>query len=91
MKTGKVFLGILAGVAAGAAVGILFAPDKGSKTRNNITSRSRRFADDVGHAFSPSPEQASSQGYALAGKPGKFPENGNLKAEAAQTGVRSSL
>ena len=36
MKAGKVFLGVLAGVAAGAVLGILFAPDKGSKTRKKI-------------------------------------------------------
>jgi len=31
MNSGKVLLGVLAGVAAGALVGILFAPDKGEK------------------------------------------------------------
>ena len=32
MKTSNVLLGILAGVAAGALIGILVAPDKGSRT-----------------------------------------------------------
>ena len=36
MSTGKVMLGILAGLAAGEALGILFAPDKGSETRKKI-------------------------------------------------------
>lgn len=31
MKSGKVVLGLLAGVAAGALAGILFAPAKGTK------------------------------------------------------------
>lgn len=43
MDTGKVLLGILAGLATGAVLGILFAPDKGSDTRKkNIQERGRR-------------------------------------------------
>ena len=36
MKSGKVLLGVLAGAAAGALLGILFAPEKGTKTRKMI-------------------------------------------------------
>jgi len=44
MSTGKILLGVLAGAAAGAALGILFAPDKGSATRKKIMD----MADDLG-------------------------------------------
>ena len=37
MSTGKVVLGVLAGVAAGSILGILFAPDKGSKTIKKVS------------------------------------------------------
>ncbi len=43
MSSGRVFLGLLAGVAAGAVLGILFAPDKGSVTRRNIAQEKRRL------------------------------------------------
>ena len=45
MNSGKVFLGVLAGVAAGALMGILFAPEKGSKTRQQIVSKGEEYAD----------------------------------------------
>ncbi|HPF10370.1 MAG TPA: YtxH domain-containing protein [Flavobacteriaceae bacterium] len=35
-KTANVITGIVSGLAVGATIGILFAPDKGSKTRKKI-------------------------------------------------------
>jgi gas vesicle protein len=43
MRTGKFLNGLLMGVAVGALVGVLFAPDKGSKTRKKL----RRQSDDL--------------------------------------------
>jgi gas vesicle protein len=47
MKTGNVLAGLLAGVAVGAVLGILFAPDKGSNTRKRILSKSKDCTDSV--------------------------------------------
>jgi gas vesicle protein len=44
--TGKVLLGLLAGVAAGAVIGILFAPDRGSDTRKKIAQKSGDYATE---------------------------------------------
>jgi gas vesicle protein len=51
MSSGKVLLGILAGAAAGALLGILFAPDKGVNTRKKIVSKGEEYADDLKEKF----------------------------------------
>lgn len=45
MNNGKAILAVLAGVAAGAALGVLFAPSKGSGTRKKISRKGEDFAD----------------------------------------------
>ena len=44
METGKIVLGTLAGIAIGAAVGVLLAPDKGSETRKKLSRKKDEFA-----------------------------------------------
>ena len=47
MKSGNIVLGVLAGLATGAVLGILFAPDKGPKTRRKIIGGAKDLADDL--------------------------------------------
>lgn len=51
MKTGKIFLGLLAGMATGVLVGILFAPEKGSRTRRKIVDKGEDYADALKDKF----------------------------------------
>ncbi len=51
MSAGNVFLGVLTGVAIGATLGVLFAPDKGSATRTKISQKSQGYVDDLSAKF----------------------------------------
>lgn len=45
--TGKVIMGVLAGMAVGALLGVLFAPDKGSETRKKMAEKGGDLVDGV--------------------------------------------
>jgi gas vesicle protein len=44
---GKIMTAVAAGAAAGALLGVLFAPDKGSETRKKITVKGKELAEGV--------------------------------------------
>ncbi|HEY0745031.1 MAG TPA: YtxH domain-containing protein [Chryseosolibacter sp.] len=45
MTNGKAVVAVLAGVAAGAVLGMLFAPDKGRDTRKKVSRKGEELAD----------------------------------------------
>ncbi|MER0439164.1 YtxH domain-containing protein [Emticicia sp. W12TSBA100-4] len=46
-KNSKIIIGIAAAAAAGAAIGVLFAPEKGSKLRERVREAANDFATDL--------------------------------------------
>lgn len=47
MSKSKLILAFLGGAAAGAALGIFFASDKGSEMRKKVTDKAKDFADSI--------------------------------------------
>jgi len=81
--TKKVIGALLVGTAIGAAIGILFAPAKGSETRKMLTGKK----EDLKDKFSEFLEGMKSEYEAVKEKASRFSENGTAtkkeKEEAA--------
>ncbi len=50
-NAGKIISALAAGVAVGALLGVLFAPDKGSETRKKLDKQGKKMAEDVKETF----------------------------------------
>jgi gas vesicle protein len=81
MDTGKAILGMLAGLAAGAVLGVLFAPEKGSSTRKVITKKGEDLADALNDKIDQRFEELINT---MTGKMGK-PKQKNDGAELRKT------
>lgn len=56
-NTGKIFTAFAAGAVAGAILGVLFAPDKGSETRKKINEKGKDVANDLKDKFNKGKEK----------------------------------
>lgn len=81
MNAGKVLLGVLAGVAAGAVLGILFAPDKGSETRKKIAGKSDEFTDALQEKFNDILAEIKKEAESVKHKANDFMADGAAKVE----------
>lgn len=90
MSSGKVLLGVLAGVAVGATLGILFAPDKGSNTRKKISQKSDAYADELGEKFNEFIDSITKKFEAMKEEASRMAKNGQPLAEEAEAVVTAA-
>lgn len=80
----KVVIALLAGLAAGAALGILFAPEKGSETRDKLTESLKDLGDSIR-------ETAAAEIDNLVGLKDKVVENIKTKLKGAELEYEDDL
>ncbi|CAN5168248.1 hypothetical protein BH09BAC6_BH09BAC6_00780 [soil metagenome] len=80
----KVIVALLAGLAAGAALGILFAPEKGDETRDKLSESLRNLGDSI-------KETAAAEINNLMGLKDKVVENIKTKMKGAEQEYQDDL
>lgn len=76
----KLITGILVGAAAGAILGVLFAPDKGSETRKMISKKSGDFVDTIKEKYNDLGEAIAEKYHSIRGNAHELIENGKEAA-----------
>ena len=81
MKSSNVLLGIVGGLAAGAVLGVLFAPDKGTNTRKKIAKKSSDLKDNITDSFNDFVSNVEDKYKDLASKASGLMEEGSDNLE----------
>ena len=81
MSSGKAILGLLAGLAAGAALGILFAPDRGSSTRKKISKKRDEYVDSLGEKVNEFIDSVNKKFETVKQEGARLAERGRAKVE----------
>ena len=87
METGKIIVGVLAGVAVGAVAGLLLAPDKGSETRKRLLSQSNDYLDALYQKFDEFVENVTQNLETKQRESAEITKQGKAKYEEAKNGA----
>lgn len=91
MNTGKTVLGILAGIGLGALIGIVFAPEKGSKTRRRMVKKGDRYLEDIKNQFDDFLSEAAERIDKMGKVKDHFVAEENKALNDAKNGIKTAL
>ncbi|MBE9464920.1 YtxH domain-containing protein [Dyadobacter subterraneus] len=81
MVNSKVFWGIVTAAAAGAVIGMLFAPEEGTQTRKKIKKKTNSLASELIDALEKSKQKAGETADDLKAKGEQYKNDFKDKAE----------
>ncbi len=84
-SNGKVLGAIFLGAAIGGALGILFAPDKGSETRKKISSKGNELTDAVKEKFGTLVDKFKTEVEAVKDHANEYADKGRSVVEKFKT------
>ncbi len=90
MSTKQIVFGILAGVAAGATLGVLFAPDKGSSTRKKIVQKRDEYVDELGEKINGLIDGFSKKFETIKRQAARMSESGAAKLDELEAEVTAA-
>ncbi|MEP7266371.1 MAG: YtxH domain-containing protein [Saprospiraceae bacterium] len=91
MSSGKILLGVLAGVTAGAFIGILFAPDKGKNTRKKISKKGNDYAEELKSVFDDFLESITEKLESAKDDADDLIQKGKSKVKEVKSDVKNTL
>ncbi len=81
MSLNKIAIGILAGAAAGAIFGVLYAPAKGSSTRKRFTRKKYDYSEELETKFDELIESITEQFETVVKEVNRMADSEKLKTE----------
>lgn len=91
MKSNKALLGVVAGLAAGAVIGILLAPDKGENTRKKIAKKAGDLKDNLKEGYDDTISSLEEKYKDLQEKYSSLSDNIEEKIKEGKTKIKEEL